>query len=69
MSQPSKLSLEQQFSIRSFEHQVQDMSREQAQEFLVNLYTQMMLQENSYRNLLKHQWTNPDNKQHKVLVI
>ena len=56
MSQPPKLSLEQQFSIRSFEHQVQDMSREQAQEFLINLYTQMMMQENSYRNLLKHQW-------------
>jgi hypothetical protein len=56
MSQQSKLSLEQQFNIRSFQHQVQDMSREQAQEFLVNLYTQMMMQENSYRNLLKHQW-------------
>ncbi len=56
MSQQSKLSLEQQFNVRSFEHQVQDMSREQAQEFLVNLYTQMVMQENSYRNLLKHQW-------------
>jgi hypothetical protein len=56
MSKSFDLSLEQQFSIRSFEHQVQDMSREQAQEFLINLYRQMMMQENSYRNLLKHQW-------------
>ena len=56
MSKPFDLSLEQQFSIRSFEHQVRDMSREQAQEFLVNLYAQMMMQENSYKNLLKHQW-------------
>ncbi|MFM2303369.1 MAG: hypothetical protein RLZZ135_778 [Cyanobacteriota bacterium] len=56
MSKSFDLSLEQQFSIRSFEHQVQDMSREQAQEFLVNLYAQMMMQENSYKNLLKHQW-------------
>jgi hypothetical protein len=56
MSKSFDLSLEQQFNIRSFEHQVQDMSREQAQEFLVNLYRQMILQENSYRNLLKHQW-------------
>jgi Phycobilisome degradation protein nblA len=56
MSKPFDLSLEQQFSIRSFEHQVKDMSQAQAQEFLVNLYRQMMLQENSYKNLLKHQW-------------
>ncbi len=56
MSKSFDLSLEQQFNLRSFEHQVQDMSREQAQEFLVNLYRQMILQENSYRTLLKHQW-------------
>ncbi len=56
MSKAFDLSLEQQFNICSFEHQVKDMSREQAQEFLVNLYRQMILQENSYKNLLKHQW-------------
>ncbi|WP_373542368.1 NblA/ycf18 family protein [Chamaesiphon sp.] len=56
MSKSSELSLEQQFSIRSFEHQVKDMNHAQTQEFLVNLYTQMMMQENSYKNLLKHQW-------------
>jgi hypothetical protein len=33
MSQPVELTLEQQFSIRSFETQVQQMSREQAQDF------------------------------------
>ncbi|WP_310482928.1 NblA/ycf18 family protein [Chamaesiphon sp. VAR_48_metabat_403] len=56
MSKSFDLSLEQQFNIRSFEHQVKDMSHAQAQEFLVNLYRQMVLQENSYKNLLKHQW-------------
>jgi Phycobilisome degradation protein nblA len=56
MSKSFDLSLEQQFSIRSFEHLVRDMTHEQAQEFLVNLYKQMMMQENSYKNLLKHQW-------------
>jgi Phycobilisome degradation protein nblA len=56
MSKSFDLSLEQQFNIRSFEHQVRDMSREQAQEFLVNMYRQMILQENSYRTLLKQQW-------------
>jgi Phycobilisome degradation protein nblA len=56
MSKSFDLSLEQQFNIRSFEHQVKEMSHQQAQEFLVNLYRQMVLQENSYKNLLKHQW-------------
>ncbi len=50
------LSLEQQFSVRSFQTQIQDMSREQAQDFLVQLYTQMLWQETTYKNLLKHQW-------------
>ncbi|WP_310488897.1 NblA/ycf18 family protein [Chamaesiphon sp. VAR_69_metabat_338] len=56
MSTSVDLSLEQQFNIRSFEHQVKDMSHSQAQEFLVDLYRQMVLRENSYKSLLKHQW-------------
>jgi Phycobilisome degradation protein nblA len=56
MSQPFELSLEQQFSVRSFQTQIQEMSREQAQDFLVKLYTQMLWQESTYKNLLKHQW-------------
>jgi hypothetical protein len=56
MDKPVELSLEQQFSIRSFENQVQKMSREQAQDFLVKLYEQMVLRENMYKHFLKHQW-------------
>ncbi|MBC7968899.1 MAG: NblA/ycf18 family protein [Verrucomicrobia bacterium] len=56
MNQPVNLSLEQQFSIRSFESQVQNMSREQAQDFLVKLYEQMVLRENMYKHFLKQQW-------------
>ncbi|MBI4782648.1 MAG: NblA/ycf18 family protein [Oscillatoriophycideae cyanobacterium NC_groundwater_1537_Pr4_S-0.65um_50_18] len=56
MNQPIELSLEQQFSLRSFESQVEHMSREQAQHFLVQLYEQMMLKETMYRHFLKHQW-------------
>ncbi|UBF28455.1 NblA/ycf18 family protein [Kovacikia minuta CCNUW1] len=56
MDKPVELSLEQQFSIRSFETQVQNMSREQAQDFLVKLYEQMVLRENMYKHFLKHQW-------------
>ncbi|HEY9845010.1 MAG TPA: NblA/ycf18 family protein [Candidatus Caenarcaniphilales bacterium] len=56
MNQPIELSLEQQFSLRSFADQVQHMSREQAQDFLVNLYKQMMLKETMYKHFLKHEW-------------
>ncbi|MBD2512616.1 NblA/ycf18 family protein [Nostoc muscorum FACHB-395] len=56
MNQPIKLSLEQEFSIRSFADQVQQMSREQAQEFLLMLYKQMMIRETTYKELLKHEW-------------
>ena len=56
MSQPIELSLEQQFNIRSFETQVQHMSHEQAQDFLIKLYQQMVMREATYKQLLKHQW-------------
>lgn len=56
MNQPIELTLEQQFNIRSFETQVQHMSLDQAQEFLVQLYRQMVVKEATYQNLLKHQW-------------
>ncbi|VEP17057.1 Phycobilisome degradation protein nblA [Hyella patelloides LEGE 07179] len=56
MSHSSELSLEQRFSIRSFENQVQHMSHQQAQEFLVQLYEQMMVRENMYKDFIKHQW-------------
>lgn len=56
MNKPAELSLEQQFSLRSFETQVEKMSREQAQDFLLKLYEQMMLRETMYKHFLKHQW-------------
>ena len=56
MYQSIKLSLEQEFSLRSFGDQVQQMSRDQAQEFLLDLYKQMMIREATYQQLLKHEW-------------
>jgi hypothetical protein len=56
MNRPIELSLEQQFSIRSFANQVQQMSHEEAQDFLVQLYEQMVVREATYKELLKHQW-------------
>ncbi len=56
MYQPIELSLEQEFSLRSFANQVQRMSREQAQEFLIVLHEQMLLKDNMYKSFLKHKW-------------
>ena len=56
MNQSIELSLEQEFSLRTFSDQVQQMSREQAQEFLLMLYKQMIVREATYQELLKHQW-------------
>ena len=50
------LTLEQQFSVRLFQSQTQGLTREQAIEFLIELYTQMIQQEATYKELLKHQW-------------
>jgi hypothetical protein len=56
MNQPIELSLEQEFNLRSFADQVQHMSREQAQDFLVNLYRQMIVKETMYKQFIKHEW-------------
>lgn len=56
MNNAAELSLEQEFNLRSFQTQVSQMDREQAQDFLVKLYEQMLMKDSLYRNLLKHQW-------------
>lgn len=52
----NNLKIEQQFQIASFKQQVAQMSREDAQNLLVKLYEQMLVQEITYKQLLKHQW-------------
>lgn len=56
MSDSINLSLEQKFTIRSFETEVKAMSHEQAQEFLVKLYEQMIIKDNMYQHFLRNQW-------------
>ncbi|HEY9782477.1 MAG TPA: NblA/ycf18 family protein [Leptolyngbyaceae cyanobacterium] len=56
MNKPIELSLEQEFSIRSFADIVQQMSREQAQEFLIEMHKQMIIQKTMYEEFLKHKW-------------
>lgn len=56
MNKPIELSLEQEFSIRSFTDIVQQMSREQAQEFLIEMHKQMIIQKTMYEEFLNHKW-------------
>ena len=62
MNQSIELSLEQEFSLRSFADQVQQMSREQAQEFLIKLHEHMVLKENMYKSFLKDKWETESNQ-------
>lgn len=56
MDQTIELTLEEEFNLRKFSDQVELMSREQAQDFLLFQRKQMMVQEKMYREILKHQW-------------
>jgi hypothetical protein len=51
-----ELTLEQKFSISKFKLEVEQMSEDQAKNFLVNLYREMLLQEATYRELIKEEW-------------
>jgi hypothetical protein len=53
MNQSEDLSLEQEFNLRLFADLVQNLTPEQAKEFLVELNREMMIKDNLYRDLLK----------------
>lgn len=54
--QTIKLTLEQDLSLRYFADMVQQMSREQAQDFLIEQQRLMMVQKTMYQQILKHEW-------------
>lgn len=54
MEAPANLSMEQQFQLQVLTQQVQNLSREQAQEFLLEMFRQMMVKDNLVRHLLKN---------------
>ena len=49
-----ELSLEQKFNLKLYEDQVKGLSREQAQEFLLEVLRQLMVKDNVIRSLLKN---------------
>ncbi len=56
MDKSFELSMEQEFSVHSFADQVRHLSREEAQDFLVKLYRQMIMKETMYKHFLKQEW-------------
>jgi hypothetical protein len=56
MNNQNKLSLEQEFSLRKIADQAKDLSRQQAQELIIELQRQMMIKDNLYKQLIKHEW-------------
>ncbi len=56
MDQEVKLTLEQDLSLRNFADMVKQMSREQAQGFLIEQHRLMLLQRTMYQQILMHEW-------------
>ncbi|MBK4732369.1 NblA/ycf18 family protein [Oxynema sp. CENA135] len=53
MDIPTQLSLEQQFKLEVLRDQVKSLSREQAQEYLLEVLRQNMVKDNLFKHLLK----------------
>lgn len=56
MNQAKNLSLSEEFELKKFSNLVQRMSREQAQEFLIELHRQMMMKDKMYQHFIKQEW-------------
>jgi len=54
METPAELSLEQQFKLEVLKDQVKRLSQEQAQEYLMEVFRQMMVKDNLMKQLLKN---------------
>ncbi len=54
MDSAETLSLEQEFNLRLFADQVQNLSADEAKTFLIEFNRAMMIRENLYRDLFKH---------------
>ena len=53
LNKPTELTLGQKLKLREFELIVERMSLEQAQEFLIGMYGQMLVRESAYKSMLK----------------
>ena len=56
MSEQTQLTIEQKFHLRRLADQTKALSQEQAQELIVELQRQMMVKDNLYKQMIKHEW-------------
>lgn len=56
MNCQNNLSLEQEFSLKKISKQAQALSRQEAQELIVELQRQMMIKDNLYKQMIKQEW-------------
>ena len=54
MNTSAHLTLEQQFNLHIFKAQVQELSQAQAQEYLIEMFRQMMVKDNLVQHFLKN---------------
>lgn len=54
MNLPAQLTLEQQFKLKVLQEQVENLSKEQAQEYLLEMFRQMMVKDNLVKHLMKN---------------
>jgi uncharacterized protein YaaW (UPF0174 family) len=54
MDLSAQLSLEQQFKLQILKDQVKELSKEQAQEYLIEVFRQMMVKDNLVKHLMKN---------------
>ncbi len=54
MNLPANLTLEQQFKLQVLTEQVETLSKEQAQEYLLEMFRQMMVKDNLVKHLMKN---------------
>lgn len=53
MDKSASLTLEQQFKLEVLKDQIKDLTREQAQDYLIEVFRQMMVKDNLMKQLLK----------------
>ena len=56
MKQANKLTLEQEFSLKKIAAQTKTLSQQEAQELIIELQRQMMVKDNLYKQIIKHEW-------------
>ncbi len=54
MDMSASLTLEQKFKLQVLKDQVKDLSREQAQDYLIEVFRQMMVKDNVMKQLFKN---------------